>query len=62
MSASPHARDRIFRNGLALKLIAGLIALFAAASLIIFFKITDLPVGVALLGSLTLWFPSLCHL
>ena len=56
MASCPGERDVIYRNGLTLKLAAGIIALFFACSVIVFFPVTDLPAWVGCVAALTLFF------
>ncbi len=55
MSTRPHARESIFRNGLALKLLTGIVAVFIAAVVAIIAPLTDLPYWVAIIAATMLF-------
>jgi len=55
MVSRPDSREVIYRNGLALKLIAGLFAFTLACAIIIIFPISSLPTWVCCVAALTLF-------
>ncbi|MDP8241278.1 MAG: flippase [Candidatus Hatepunaea meridiana] len=55
MASQPDRRDIIYRNGLTLKLIAGVFTFLLACFVFLFFNLTDLPRWVSCIAALTLF-------